>query len=180
MLHDLASSVARIEARLDRIESRDAIRKLKAAYMQGLDDRRRGAVADLFWPDAIWEALPNRAPDGSGPLTEPPNAAPTSQTAGHDAIAASFEEAAEAMSFTAHFLTNEDITVDGDTATGRWKLLQACTATGGPAFWQAGVYIDTFTRRDGIWRFAHLRLAMDFRTPFDQGWHRTPMWELPA
>lgn len=174
MLHDLAESAPDLQTRLDRIESRDAVRKLKAAYMQGLDDRCRGEVAGLFWPDAIWEALPDRAPEGAAP------AGAGSQIIGREAIAASFEAAADAMSFTAHFLTNEDIVVDGDTAVGRWKLLQACTATGGPAFWQAGVYSDTFTRRDGVWRFAHLRLALDFRTPFDRGWFATRMWEVPA
>lgn len=161
-------------ARVEQIEARDTIRKLKAAYMQGLDDRRRGEVASLFWPEAIWEALPDRVPEGSHSATS------GSQIIGVAAIAESFVAAAEAMSFTAHYLTNEDITVDGDTAVGRWKLLQACTATDGPAFWQAGVYTDTFTRRDGVWKFAHLRLAMDFRTPFDAGWSTVRMWELPV
>ncbi|MET0699389.1 MAG: nuclear transport factor 2 family protein [Mycobacterium sp.] len=173
MLHDPGGTALELMARLENIEARDTIRKLKAAYMQGLDDRRRGEVATLFWPDAIWEALPDRVPEGAASATG------GSQTVGADAIADSFVAAASAMSFTAHFLTNEDITVDGDTALGRWKLLQACTATDGPAFWQAGVYTDTFTRRDGVWKFSHLRLAMDFRTPFSEGWSAVRMWELP-
>jgi ketosteroid isomerase-like protein len=174
MLHDHEVAAPELMARLEQIEARDTIRKLKAAYMQGLDDRRRGEVASLFWPDAIWESLPDRAPEGAGSVTE------GSQIVGADAIAESFEAAADAMSFTAHFLTNEDITVDGDTALGRWKLLQACTATDGTAFWQAGVYTDTFSLRDGVWKFSHLRLAMDFRTPFDVGWSSVRMWELPV
>lgn len=174
MLHDPAVAAPELMARVEQIEARDTIRKLKAAYMQGLDDRRRGEVASLFWPEAIWEALPDRVPEGSHSATS------GSQIIGVAAIAESFVAAAEAMSFTAHYLTNEDITVDGDTAVGRWKLLQACTATDGPAFWQAGVYTDTFTRRDGVWKFAHLRLAMDFRTPFDAGWSTVRMWELPV
>lgn len=174
MLQDLASSAPELAVRLELVEARDTIRKLKADYMQGLDDRLRGEVAGLFWPDAIWESLPDRAPEG---IAATPVGA---QIVGADAIAESFVAAARAMSFTAHFLTNEAIDVDlgADTATGRWKLLQACTATDGTAFWQAGVYTDTFTRRDGVWKFAHLRLALDFRTPFTEGWSVTRMWPL--
>ncbi|SNQ45417.1 conserved hypothetical protein [Frankia canadensis] len=160
-----------LATRLDRIESRDEIRGLKAAYMQGLDDRLRGAVADLFWEDAIWESLPDRPLEGDAPTKA------GSQIVGRGAIAESFVAAAVNMSFTAHFLTNENITVDGDRAVGRWKLLQACNAGRDRAFWQAGAYVDDFERRDGIWKFSHLRLALDFRTPFDEGWLVNRLWE---
>ena len=164
---------ADLAVRVGRIEARDAVRRLKAAYMQGLDDRRRGAVADLFWENAVWEALPDRVPEG---VPAAPGGA--GRIVGRAAIAASFEDAAARMGFTAHFLTNEDVTVDGDRAVGRWKLLQTCTA-GDTAFWQAGVYVDDFECRDGEWRFAHLRLALDFRTPYPDGWAATRMWDLP-
>lgn len=163
MSTDLAPRVAALEAQT-------AVRAVKAAYMQGLDDRLRGAVADLFWSDAVWEGLPDRTPEGG--LGE--------RHEGRAAIAAAFEAAAERMSFTAHFLTNESISVSGDRAVGRWKLLQACTSTDGTAFWQAGVYADDFECRGGEWRLAHLRLAMDFRTPFHDGWSAIRMWELPV
>jgi hypothetical protein len=175
--HRVRRADVELARRLDVVESRDAVRRLKAAYMQGLDDRLREGVADLFWDDAVWEGLPDRDPEGTTAASEPGG-----RTEGRTAIGRSFAEAAGWMSFTAHFLTNEDIRVDGDRAVGRWKLLQACTAAGdgpGTAFWQAGVYSDDFERRDGVWRFAHLRLAMDFRTPFDEGWARTRMWQPP-
>jgi hypothetical protein len=176
MLHQFGGvkQALSLEERVARLEAQDAVRKVKAAYMQGLDDRLRGAVADLFWEDAIWEGLPDRAPEGGAPLGT------GSRTVGREAIASSFVSAAAAMSFTAHFLTNESIEVDGDHAVGTWKLLQACTAGRDRAFWQAGVYTDDFECRDGVWKFSHLRLAMDFRTPFDEGWVVNRMWQLPA
>jgi ketosteroid isomerase-like protein len=170
----VSSRATDIAAALDVIESRNTVRQIKAAYMQGLDDRRRGAVAELFWEDAIWEGLPDRAPEGQQPTRG------GGQIVGREAIAASFDGAADSMSFTAHFLMNEDISIDGDHAVGHWKLLQACTAGRERAFWQAGVYTDDFERRDGVWKISHLRLAMDFRTPFDEGWAVNRMWELPA
>jgi ketosteroid isomerase-like protein len=174
MTSSISSHSTEIAAQLDVISSRDAVRHVKAAYMQGLDDRRRGAVAELFWEDAVWEGLPDRAPEGEHPIGS------GSRIVGRAAIAQSFVDAAAAMSFTAHFLMNEAIEVTGNHATGRWKLLQACTAREGRAFWQAGVYTDDFERRDGIWKISHLRLAMDFRTPFDEGWVLNRMWELTS
>jgi ketosteroid isomerase-like protein len=172
MLQELSSaSLATLEQRVHAIEARDAVRKVKAAYMQGLDDRLRGSVADLFWEDAIWEGLPDRAPEGEPPVNL------GSLIEGRGAIAASFIAAAEWMSFTSHFLTNESITVSGDQAVGTWKLLQTCTAADSRAFWQAGVYTDDFECRDGVWKFSHLRLALDFRTPFDEGWLSNRMWQ---
>ncbi len=181
MLHETPTVLTppSLEDRVARLEAQDAVRKVKAAYMQGLDDRRRGRVADLFWDDAIWESLPDRTSPGMP-------ASAGSRTMGRAAIAASFESAADAMSFTAHFLTNESVEVDGNRAVGSWKLLQACTAGGAAprdsdrAFWQAGVYTDDFECRDGVWKFSHLRLAMDFRTPFDEGWVRNRMWQPPG
>lgn len=158
-------------ARLLRLEAVEAVRKLKADYMQGLDDRLRGAVGELFWEDAIWESLPERIPEDGSPSSQRP-----ARIVGRTAIAESFEAAAGWMSFTSHFLTNESISVDGDRASGQWKLLQACTA-GETAFWQAGIYRDDFECRDGQWRFSHLRLALDFRTPYDTGWALTRMWD---
>jgi hypothetical protein len=66
MLHQRgeAEQALSLEARVARLEAQDAVRKVKAAYMQGLDDRLRGAVAELFWEDAIWESLPDRTPEG--------------------------------------------------------------------------------------------------------------------
>jgi gamma-hexachlorocyclohexane dehydrochlorinase len=170
----VAPTATALLERLDALESQDAIRRLKAGYMQGLDDRLRGVVGDLFWEDAIWEGLPDRPLEGE----QPARAGECIQ--GRRAIAESFIAAAAAMSFTAHFLTNEDITVDGDHAVGKWKLLQACNSGRDRAFWQAGIYIDDFERRDGVWKFSHLRLALDFRTPYDEGWLATRMWDPPV
>jgi ketosteroid isomerase-like protein len=174
MTSSISLDATDVATRLDVIESRDAVRHLKAAYMQGLDDRRRGAVAELFWEDAVWESLPDRAPEGERPIGS------GGLIVGREAIAQSFVDAAALMSFTAHFLMNEAIEVTGNRAIGQWKLLQACTARNGTAFWQAGCYTDDFERRDGTWKIAHLRLAMDFRTPFDEGWVANRMWELTS
>lgn len=154
--------LARLAERLDRLESQDAIRRLQATYMQWCDEQRGAEIAQLFWPDGTWEAL---------------SGAVGGVTTGHEAIGAMF--AASRLTFTVHYLTNESIEVTGDRAVGRWKLFEPCTFRDELAIWQGGHYVNDFERRDGEWRFSHLRLAMDFKTPFTDGWLNTRFVELP-
>jgi hypothetical protein len=144
-----------LRRRVDTLESQDAIRRLKARYMQACDDRLGRGIADLFWPDGIWEA--------TGPNT-------TGQVVGREAIAAMFEASPRRLTFTTHYLTNEAIEVESDRATGRWKLFEPCTFKDRLALWMGGHYVDVFKRRGGEWKFAHLRLHIEFRTPFEAGW----------
>lgn len=155
--------ISRLVARLDHLEAQDAIRRLKATYMQWCDERRGTEIADLFWPDGTWEALGGAV---GGIVT------------GREAIGAMFD--ASRLTFTVHYLTNESIEVNGDQAIGQWKLFEPCTFRDELAIWQGGHYVDDFERRDGEWRFRHLRLAMDFKAPFDEGWLRTRFVELPT
>jgi len=154
--------IAQLRARLDALESQDAIRRLKATYMRWCDERRGTQIAELFWPDGTWEAL---------------GGAIGGVAHGHDEIGRMFESSR--LTFTVHYLTNESIEVRDDTATGRWKLFEPCTFRDELAIWQGGHYVDDFEQRDGEWRFSHLRLAMDFKAPFDEGWLRTRFVELP-
>lgn len=149
--------------RLDRLESQDAIRRLKARYMQACDDRLGRAVADLFWPDGIWEAHGGSA---------------AGAVVGREAIADMFEAAPRRLTFTTHYLTNEAIEVDGDRAEGRWKLFEPCTFKDRMALWMGGDYADTFERRGGEWRFRHLRLTIAFRTPYGAGWAKQRFADL--
>lgn len=151
--------------RLDALESQDAIRRLKARYMQACDDRLGRGVADLFWPDGIWEA--------TGPNT-------AGQVVGQAAIADMFEAAPQRLTFTTHYLTNESIEVQEDRAIGQWKLFEPCTFKDCLALWMGGSYLDTFERRNGEWRFAHLKLRIEFRTPYEVGWAKERFADLSA
>jgi SnoaL-like domain len=143
--------------RLEVLEAQDAIRRLKARYMQACDDRLGRDIADLFWPDGIWEATGGSA---------------VGAVVGRAAIADMFAASPQRLTFTTHYLTNEAIEVHGDQAEGRWKLFEPCTFKDRLALWMGGTYADTFERRDGEWKFKHLRLRIEFRTPYEAGWLR--------
>src|SRR5262249_4202593 len=117
-----------------------------------------------FWPDGVWEG---RGGSAAG------------ETRGAEAIGAMFAQRPPRLTFTVHYLTNESIQVDGNTATGQWKLLEPCTVRDQVAIWQGGRYEDTFECRDGEWRFSRLTLYLEYRTPFDEGWLRNRMADVP-
>ena len=39
--------------------------------------------------------------------------------------------------------------------------------------------MNDFERRDGQWRIAHMRLYVEYRTPYDEGWQRNRIAKLP-
>jgi hypothetical protein len=69
---------------------------------------------------------------------------------------------------------NPSIEVQGDTATGRWYLLEPCTmVTAGSqsqAVWGTARYEEEYVKVNGEWKFKKVHLMPVFWSPFDQGW----------
>jgi hypothetical protein len=148
-----------LSQRLDVLESEAAIRRLMAQYLDARDfGMESGAhIARLFSADGIWE--------GIGRLAEV-----LLSHQGRDAIERRFSAP---LPFSVHFLTNESITIDGDTAVGTWRYLQS-TVSKGQAVWIAGRYHNDFVRVEGQWKFQHVRIDAIFVTPYEDGWMKTP------
>jgi len=114
-------------------------------------------IANLFTADGIWEGV------GQG-------AEALGSHHGRKAIERRFSAP---LPFSVHFLTNESITVDGDTAVGTWRYLQT-TVYKGQAVWIAGRYRNDFVRVEGQWKFRHVCIEAIFVTPYEDGWVKTP------
>jgi hypothetical protein len=145
--------------RLDVLESEGAIRRLMAEY---LDARDLGTgsgtyIASLFSVDGIWEGV-DRLAEVLG------------SHQGREAIERRFSAS---LPFSVHFLTNESISIDGDTAVGTWRYLQSAVLKG-QAVWIAGRYRNDFVRIEGQWKFRHVRMEAMFVTPYEDGWVKTP------
>jgi uncharacterized protein (TIGR02246 family) len=96
---------------------------------------------------------------------------------GREAIRNFFKSTPEKYPFAIHHVCNPIIEVDGDQATGIWKLFQPCTMNGSDgarAMWIAGNYFDTYARRDGKWLFHKVLVDLKYVTPFEDGWTKTP------
>ncbi len=134
-------------ARLERLESEHAIRTLVATYFD-LCDRLEAPgtlaeLATLFSADAEWSGRGSRYGAAFGAHR------------GRDAIVAMLGRYAGPQphfAFNAHFLGSERIAVDGDSATGRWMMLQTSTYTAGGSDLRAAALTLRFERLAEGWR----------------------------
>ena len=143
--------------RIDRLESIEAIKRLKARYCTHCDDDYApDAIASLFAEDAVWQAS-----EGFG------------EHRGREAIRSFFAGVSGRITFAAHLVLNPVVEVDGDRGTGAWRLIMPCTVVedGAPeARWMVGEYDDRFVRQDGVWLFQSLNVTINIFAPHRTGW----------
>ena len=109
---------------------------LTIAYTWALDTKQFADLRDVFLPDATAD-LRDVECDGI------------------DAIIARIEGALTPLAATQHLIGNQQVRVDGDTATCRTQLLAQHVlpaASGGNTFIVAGVYEDDLVRTPDGWR----------------------------
>jgi len=149
--------------KVQKLDDLEAIKRLKHRYCAYCDDNYNpDGIADLFVEDAVW--------DGGD----------FGRYVGREAVRDFFRGAPKVMSFAAHQVMNPMIDVDGDRATGEWKLLQPCTLQtkeGPRAMWLAAIYHDEYVRTAAGWKFQNLKVNMLFFSPHDEGWVKTRVFQ---
>lgn len=147
-----------LEERLQRLEDIEAIKKLKARYCAGADERDEEKFVGCFTDDAVW--------DGGN----------LGRFEGKAAIRDFFRSLPKLLSFAIHYVMNPRIDVTGDSATGFWYLLEPCTMKEGgeQAVWGVAKYEEEYVRVNGEWKMQNLVLAPECWTPFDKGWVDQP------
>lgn len=142
--------------KIQHLDDLEAIKTLKHQYCAYCDaSYDADGIASLFTEDAIWDG-------GKFGRCE-----------GRDAIRKFFQGASKMLTFAAHQVMNPIIKIDGDHATGQWKLLQPCTQQGkeGPrAMWLIANYHDDYVRTPAGWRFQHLRVDILSFEPHTAPW----------
>ena len=144
-----------IEQRLQAIEDIEAIRNLKAAYCCACDDDHNPhGVVPLFVPDGVWRAAGISHCVGHAQIHEYFNAIHTSGS----------------IRNSAHNVMNPQIAVDGDQATGHWRLIMLYTGQGaeGELSWHRiiGTYDDKYVRTREGWRFQELFCQVEENGPY--------------
>jgi len=145
-----------LEEVIDRLESIEEIKKLKHIYMEYCDQGYPPAkLGPLFTDDAVW----------------------TSEIFGHHEGRAAIEEFFGGVSsdivFAAHLALNGIIDVDGDNATGQWRLLMPCTLSENGqkvSRWMLGEYDEAYERHSGKWYFSKVDVFMNFNVRADESW----------
>ena len=128
-----------LEARLQRLEDMEEIRRVIMDYGRFLDARDFKAYANLFAENGTWEGgfgtftgpklieeMIGKAIGGSGPMSRP----------------------------NYHLMSSPEIDVDGDKATAwsRWTFVMN-NEEDRPVIAAAGEYHDNFVREKGRWKF---------------------------
>ncbi|MFI2561083.1 nuclear transport factor 2 family protein [Nocardia farcinica] len=153
--------------RVQRLEDIESIKRLKSDYARTCD---LGADPDdllaLFAPDGdiVWRSNV------------------FGEHLGHQAIHDWFAGVAGMMPWAAHFMVNPviDIATGGNTATGRWDLLEFATmaqtddADEMEPVVMTGWYTDEFRKIDGRWYFTEINIDMQQMSGWHQGWVRQP------
>jgi hypothetical protein len=142
--------------RIDRLESIEAIKKLKHVYMHYCDlGYSPEKLGPLFTDNAVW----------------------TSKDFGHHvgrpAIEAFFGAVSGQIVFAAHLAMNSIIEVDNDKGTGEWRILMPCTMVEAGkkiSRWMVGDYVEEYIRINGAWLFSKIDFVVNFNVPFDQSW----------
>ena len=127
-----------LEARLQRLEDVEAIRRLLRDIARGTDRFDGGLLAAAIHADAVLDM------GGASPIT------------GAD-FAAALKPPATPRPGRMHIVTNDRIDVDGDGAASETYILscQDVLVDGvRKTRLRAGRYLDRFERRDGIWKLA--------------------------
>ena len=83
-----------------------------------------------------------------------------------------FDKILEFLPFCFHYFLSADIVVDGDTARGRWYMLECATLSDKQGTWCAAIEEEKYRYVKGQWLIAELKLVSVFQTPYDQGWHK--------
>jgi hypothetical protein len=165
---DIEARIARIEARLGELTDRQAIGELIVEYNRACDlpADKGAAVAACFTPDGRWDSVG-------------PHANPAWSATGRAALTAKFDRNVGRMPFSAHFVTNGTVRLDGDRATGSWTYFQTATYRDGTALWIAGRYLAELTRLEGCWLIDHLRVHNWFTSPYASGWAEVEHLDTP-
>ena len=86
-----------------------------------------------------------------------------------------------AAPFSAHMVHNPLIEVQGDRASSCWYLTAQTTLQAqNQAIWVMGIYHDEHQRVGNDWKISSLKIDFKYYTPFEEGWAKTPMWEIPT
>ncbi|NGO47728.1 nuclear transport factor 2 family protein [Streptomyces ureilyticus] len=163
------STIATLIKRIEVLEAEAGIRRLQARYMFlcdtpcpefGVRDdaHRIDLIMELYSEDAVWEGVGEYYDDQFG------------RAEGADAIRRHFEgfwgeKQDPALLLNAHYLTSEQIHVDGDEATGQWIHMQPWLFSDGTSLLRSSRLNNAFRKIDGVWKITRTRTENVFITP---------------
>ncbi|MFD6066141.1 nuclear transport factor 2 family protein [Amycolatopsis lurida] len=169
----MKDELAELRHRVEVLEAEAEIRRIQARYMflcdtpcpeYGVtgDDHRIELILELYAEDAVWEGVGEHYDGQFG------------RAVGKDRIRAHFERFWDekrdpALVLNAHYLTSEQIHVDGDRAEGQWIHVQPWLYVDGTGLLRSSRLNNAFRRHDGRWLITRTRTENVFIAPLPGG-----------
>ncbi|WP_249978149.1 nuclear transport factor 2 family protein [Vreelandella olivaria] len=170
-----ATVFQRLVERVDTLEAEAEIRRLQARYMflcdtplpeYGVksDEQRIDHIMALYAEDAVWEGVGEYYDGQFGRLE------------GSAAIRRHFEqfwgqEKDPKLLLNVHYLTSEQIHVQGESATGQWVHCQPWIFSDGSSLLRSSRLNNAFRKQgDGRWLITRTRTENVFVAPLTEGW----------
>jgi ketosteroid isomerase-like protein len=139
------------------MSDRDDISDLVHRYSDAVTRKDRTQWAATWAEDAWWDL-------GKGRFTR-----------GRDNIVTYWENAVAGLIIAVQMVHNGSVTIDGNTASGRWYLSEHLERANGAKGMLLAWYDDTYVRVDGQWLFASRSLAALYHGPPDLSGAFTPL-----
>ena len=163
-----------LEARIQIQEDIEAIRKLQYAYAYYLQHWQEEEIVGLFSqsPDTIMDMGAEgsfKGPEGIRKFFSYPDRYNTTITK------APPEFLHQLMPISGII----DVDPNGKTAKGRWfgfGVYALLTDGKVQALFGTGIWENEFVKEDGKWKFIKLHYSLTFKTPYEDGWVKTPIW----
>ena len=141
------------QARLDRIESRQAIEDLASNYCHGFDKRDEDRFLSIWWSDCVWNIGP-----------------PFGSFEGHAGILTALHDVLwPAWGMSQHITSNHVVTFsDDDHAVACCDVDCTGVLSESPAATFVGAtYTDHVERRDGVWKIAQRDVEIHYFNSFE-------------
>lgn len=161
MAADLEARVRELEAKVQELNDREALRDLRYRYHEYVNEGKFKEIPNLFTEDGELDFAHLGKAKGRveiqrffGALNEKPSA----ETANRPRI-----------TWVKQFIHNHTLHLHGDTGHG-FAYLEAKPIYNGEAFLVAARYDDEYVRQNGVWKFKKMGLVPYFMVPFNEGW----------
>ncbi|MBN2060001.1 MAG: nuclear transport factor 2 family protein [Deltaproteobacteria bacterium] len=170
-LKELEAKVRRLEDKITRLEDIEEIKRLQRIYGYYLYTHQTDKILDLFSDN-----------------TESIEVADRGLFLGKEGVRKVFGEVVVGSEKRPHNAGDMHITMQlqgvvhldpgGQRAKGRWHgwIIGVRTIAGMQRqTWAHGIYENEYIKENGKWKFRKLHFNLTFRTPYEDGWLKTPV-----
>jgi len=160
-----AAAPMSMETAIRQLLDIEAIKQLKARYCYCVDASDWDALEQLWTEDALCDFGFFGRYEGRAQI-----------------MGTLFRQlSANAATFNAHMVHNPLIDIASDAAKASWYLTaQTIIQPHNQAVWVMGIYHDEYRRVNDAWQISASKFDFKYYTPFEEGWAKTSIWQIPT